>query len=92
MDIREEIEEQYDDEALLFADGFDEAIIGVSIGFTSRVVYDAQVMADILVKDDDNADYPSAWEYLDFNTFQAYVGEHTPIYVNLKKDYVITTD
>ena len=74
MGIREEIEEQYDDKLMMFADGFDEAIIGVSIGFTSRVVYDAQKMADILVRDDDNADYPSAWEHLDFNTFNAYVG------------------
>ena len=88
--IREDMQERYG-EQLLFADGFDEAILGVTIGFTNRVVYDAQKMADILVKDEDT-DYPEAWEYLDFNTFQAYVGEQTPIYVNLEKDYVTTTD
>ena len=69
---------------MLFADGFDDAIIGVTIGFKNRVVYDARIMADIVVKEDDELDYPSAWEYLDFNTFQAYVGEHTPIYVNME--------
>ena len=84
MDIRERLVQQYDDADLLFADGFDEAIIGVSLGFAYRVVYDARLMVAKLVREDE-MDYPSAWEYLDFNTFQAHVGERTPIYVNMER-------
>lgn len=83
MDIRERLVSQYDDAELLFADGFDEAIIGVSLGPTHRTVYDARLMVAKLVREDE-MDYASAWEYLDFNTFQAYVGERTPIYVNME--------
>ena len=81
---KEYMVQRYGDEELLFADGFDEAIIGVSLGATNRVVYDAQVMADTLVRSGDT-DYPEAWEYLEFNTFQSYVGERTPIYVNIER-------
>ena len=84
MSNKEQLLDKY--EELLFADGFDDAIIGVSIGLTNRVVYDTQKMADILVNENNDMDYLSAWEYLAFNTFQAYVGENTPIYVDLSKD------
>ena len=81
MDIRERLVAQYNDEGLLFADGFDEAIIGVSLGGTYRTVYDARLMVAKLIREDE-MDYAGAWEYLDFNTFQAHVGDRTPIYVN----------
>ena len=84
MDIRERLVKQYDDVGLLFADGFDEAIVGVSLGHTYRVVYDARLMVAKLIRED-GMDYANAWEYLDFNTFQAYVGERTPIYVNMER-------
>lgn len=84
MDIRERLVEQYGDEDLLFADGFDEAIVGVSLGSTYRTVYDARLMVAKLIREDE-MDYASAWEYLDFNTFQAHVGERTPIYVNMER-------
>ena len=83
MDIRERLVQQYGDADLLFADGFDEAIIGVSLGTRYRTVYDVRLMVAKLIRED-KMDYASAWEYLDFNTFQAYVGERTPIYVNME--------
>jgi len=79
MEIREEYAQQYGDD-LLFADGFDEAIIGITLGTLNRVVYDAHMMATKLVVDH-KMDYPEAWEYLEFNTFCAYVGDQTPVYV-----------
>ena len=85
MDIRERLVEQYGDDELLFADGFDESIIGVSIGTPHRVVYDARFMVATLIMND-SMGYSDAWEFLEFNTFQAYVGENTPIYVDLSKD------
>ena len=84
MDIREHLSLQYNDEEFLFADGFDNAIVGVSLGLERRIVYDARLMAATLVKENE-MDYSQAWEYLEYNTFQAYVGDKTPIYVNLER-------
>ena len=83
MDIRKKLVEHFNDD-LLFADSFDNAIIGVAVGNDSgRVVYDAKQMVDILVQEE-NFTKETAWEFLEFNTFCAYVGERTPIYVNLE--------
>ena len=80
MGIREDLVEECGQD-FLFADGFDSAIIGCAIGFDSgRVVYDSQQMVHILTKD--GLSEEEAWEFLEFNTFGAYVGEQTPIYIN----------
>ena len=80
MGIREELSEHFGDD-LLFADGFDSAIIGVCGGFDSgRVAYSIPKMIEIAAKDL-SVDYDEAMEWLEYNTFGAYVGEHTPIYV-----------
>jgi len=80
MGIREELAENYGAD-ILFADGYDDAIIGVCIGCDSgRVVYDAEKMVDICAKDLDT-DQEEALEFLEFNTFCAYVGENTPMYL-----------
>ena len=82
MDIREELRERHGDD-LLFADGYDDAIIGVCGGFDSgRVAYSIPKMIDIAAKEL-SVDYDEAVEWLDYNTFGAYVGEHTPIYVEI---------
>ena len=73
------------DDRTLFADGFDDAIIGLwndtSTGI-NRVVYDGTKMVDILT-DDDGMPEDQAMEYLQFNTFNAYYGKGTPIYVTV---------
>lgn len=75
-----EILEQYPDEGFLRADGFDDAIIGYEPN-TMKLVYDINKMVSILVAQD--MDEEEAWEYLEFNTFCAYVGEKTPIYIRV---------
>ena len=65
-------------EALL-ADGFDEALIGCTTP-NCRAVYDAKKMVNILIERD-GMSREDALEYLEFNTFCAYVGEMTPVYV-----------
>tara|TARA_A100001201_G_scaffold106429_2_gene91047 strand:+ start:622 stop:891 length:270 start_codon:yes stop_codon:yes gene_type:complete len=81
MDIREELCEYHGDD-LLFADGYDAAIIGVCVGFDSgRVAYSMQKMIEIAAKDL-SVDYDEAIEWLEYNTFGAFVGNNTPIYVN----------
>lgn len=62
----------------LKADGFDAAIIGIDMA-SERLVYDKQKMVEILSKQMSEED---AIEFLEFNTWSAYMGEHTPIYVD----------
>ena len=78
--IRDRLAEHFGDD-LVFANSFDTAIIGVSIGNdTGRVVYDANEMAKVLIERDGMTP-EEAWEFLEYNTFCAYVGVNTPIYV-----------
>lgn len=76
--MREQLVEVYGQ--LLFADGFDDCIIGISDDSgVFRVVYSVDKMVDSLVS---QGDTPSdALEYLEFNTLSAWMGERTPIYV-----------
>jgi hypothetical protein len=65
---------------LLFADGFDEAIIGIAYVRGSAVaVYDEEQVVEILASQGMSLD--EAREYFDFNVAGAYVGEQTPVFV-----------
>ncbi len=76
---RKTIEETYQDIPLLFADGFDKAIVGVSQQFNSlSVAYDKSKCIEIL-KNDMSED--EAIEYFEYNVAGAYVGEHTPSFI-----------
>lgn len=63
----------------LFADGFNDSIIGTTDD--GRVVYSKTLMLENLVLTQD-MDATEALEYLSYNTWSAYVGEFTPLYVN----------
>ena len=64
----------------LFADGFDDAIIGYdAVGF--RVVYDYDKCSDILIKRDGMTKH-EAHEFMEFNVVGAFVGDFTPLFVN----------
>ena len=76
---RKEIEEKYKDEKMLFAYGFDKAIIGVGHIQSKRIVaYDTKRCIKILMKDMTHND---AVEYFDFNVIGAYVGDYTPVFL-----------
>ena len=75
---REKILAFVPDEELLFADGFDDAIIGLDTQ-DLRVVYSKQKMISIL---EPQMGLDDAIEYLEYNTWCAFVGEQTPIYVD----------
>ena len=60
----------------LKADGFDQAIIGID-SINERIIYSKQKMIEIL---SDEMPEDEAIEFLEFNTWNAYVGDHTPIY------------
>lgn len=78
MSIREGLSEEFGD--LLFADGFDEAILGVAerIGMEAVVAYSTPKIIEILSRDMTEEE---AVEYFEFNILGAYVGERTPVFV-----------
>ena len=76
---RKEIAEQYPE--LLVADGFDKAIIGVSTSFNKMsVAYDTNKCIKILMSRD-KMSREEAIEYFEYNVAGAYVGEHTPSFI-----------
>ena len=76
--MRELILEFYGDaDEILFADGLDDAIIGFEPNLW-KVVYSRNKCIEITSIDMDELE---ATEYLEFNTFGAYVGEKTPLWI-----------
>ena len=73
--------EDLDYEGLLFADGFDDAIIGVAerIGMEPVVAYDVNKIIEILARD---MSEDEAVEYFEFNILGAYMGERTPVFIS----------
>ena len=66
----------------LLANGYDDCIIGVGCGNDAgRVVYSIAKMIETCMKEL-AVDYDEALEWLEYNTFNAYVGELTPIYLD----------
>ena len=63
---------------LLFADGLDDAIIGICPD-SFRIVYSRSKVIDIFILDGMTEE--DAAEYAEYNTFCAYVGAQTPIWV-----------
>lgn len=81
--MRDKIIELYGnhtDEGLLFADGLDDAIIGICPN-SLRVVYSRTKVIEVFIKDDLMTE-EDAIEYAEYNTFDAYVGEYTPIWID----------
>ena len=75
-----EILEQYDDEEILVADGFDDAVIGIVTDFVDqlRLVYSVTKCLDVLINRDEMS-YSDAMEYFTFNVSGAYF-ENGPIW------------
>jgi hypothetical protein len=67
-------------EELLYADGFDDCILGTTDGAPTVVVYDAMKMIEQLVNRDGMTS-EEALEYFEYNIAGAYVGERTPVFV-----------
>lgn len=70
--------ENYPDEKILKADGFDDAVIGIEVN-SMRLVYSTKKTIAILISRESMTEL-EALEYFDFNIGGAYVGEKTPIW------------
>ena len=76
--MRDKILEYYGDtDDIVFAGGLDDAIIGFDPN-AWKVVYSRNECIKIMVKDQMGEE--EAIEYLEFNTFGAYIGDKTPIW------------
>lgn len=73
--MKQRLIDAFPEEELLFADGFDDAIIGIDEQ-TLRIIYSVGKCIEIL----ENEMADDAIEYFDFNVRGAYVGEKTPIW------------
>jgi hypothetical protein len=80
--IKEQIAEI--DDGILLADGFEEALIGVSTQFNRGPValYDWDKCVKILMERD-KMNYDEAVEFMDFNVTGSWVGEKTPAFARL---------
>lgn len=81
MSKKELIIEHYsghEDGAPVFANGFDEAIIGIC-PTSMKVIYSRNKCIEVLMKDGDS--WEDAVDFLEYNTFNTYIGEFTPIWV-----------
>jgi hypothetical protein len=74
---KKEIIDFFEDEELMFVDGFDDAIIGIDT-VSYRVVYNKEIMIEVLIAE--GMSYEDALEHFSYNIEGAYVGEKTPIY------------
>lgn len=72
-----------DEEKLVKADGFEDAIIGVGgrINMPEVLIYSYNKCVKILMKRD-NFTYEEAIEWMDYNVVGSWVGETTPIFVH----------
>jgi hypothetical protein len=78
---RDEIAENYPELLVLDPEYFDEAILGVASRInTVAVCYSESKIIEILMRED-GMDYDEAFEYYQFNIIGAWMGEHTPVYL-----------
>ena len=71
------------DPDILFADGWDDAFLGITANHHHAIVavYDYDKIIEIMVERD-GATHEDAEDFAQFNIVGAYVGERTPIYAS----------
>ncbi len=74
-----------EDDGVITADGFDDALIGIGQQFNRSIaVYDTGKVIEILMERDGLTE-EEAIEHFEFNIIGAWVGEQTPIFVERGK-------
>ena len=90
LNKREEIVDDYGEEFLFLSEPeFDVAIIGVAkrIGQENVIAYDYNKVCDVVADMLGDDDPFTVVEYVEFNIIGAYVGERTPIFVDVFKQW-----
>ena len=72
----------------LLADGFEDALIGITENhhFRDVAVYDYDDAVDILMVRDGMSE-EDAIEFMEYNVVSSYVGESTPVFIRLSSSY-----
>ena len=80
---------EYENEEALYADGFEEAYVGIIMRAGSPAVagYDRGKCISILMNRD-GMSHEEAEEFFSFNTLGAYVGENTPCFISFSDEFV----
>ncbi len=83
-DLREAVAEQ--NEEALFADGLDDALVGVChrFGQPALAAYDRDKVIQIFIGQGMTEE--EAEEFFEYNTVGSWVGENTPVYLDLAKE------
>ena len=79
MGIREELAERSGNDEMLFADGYDDALIGYTDGGVA--VYSIESIIRIMITQEEMTE-EDALDHFYYNVSGAYVGEYTPIFVH----------
>lgn len=80
MTVLERILQDHPEAEFLKADGFDAAIIGIDQD-GERLIYDSNSVVQVLINE--GMDEEDAWDYFYYNIAGAYVGENTPLFIQL---------
>ena len=82
MTLVERFDEDERFEGILFADGYDEAFVGLGWRFHDGpvAVYDREKVVAINMEGSGSS-FDEAMEYFEFNVIGSWVGEFTPIFV-----------
>ena len=81
MNIREQIAEEYPDLLVMDPEYLDKAIIGVATRIGLEAVCYNKDKVISLIMGHDNMSYEEALEYFEYNMHGAWVGEHTPVFL-----------
>ena len=90
---KEELMIMLEEEGCLVADDYNDCLIGITEGANPVAVYSTQkIIAKIVdeIKSNEDFDgedpYITAVEHFQYNIVGAYVGEKTPVYINMLDD------
>jgi hypothetical protein len=85
--MNEELETILELNECLLADGFNDAIIGISQCENPKAVYSIKKCIDKLIERD-GMSKDEAIEFFSFNVSGSYMGEKTPIFITLKEEII----
>jgi hypothetical protein len=79
MNKIEQIQEFYPDVPFIMPDGFDDAIVGVHR--QANIVYSTEKVIEILIAQ--GMEHEDALDHFSYNMEDSYVGEYSPIYIDI---------
>ena len=86
MNVLDMIDEHAEGAKYLTDDMFHDCIIAITNSCEPNIVYDSKKIIEALMSGDDGLSYEDAIEHFEFNILGSYVGERTPIFVNMIGD------